>query len=79
MDLKLRSKSNRFSSPTVLTGDTPFLGSTVEKWDKAFTGNMEKTLAEVKRRAEAVAAKRAASAAADADHGSLVDKPQSED
>ena len=45
----------RFSSPTVLRGDAPFLGATVQQWDDAFTGNMDKSLAEVKKLAMSVA------------------------
>jgi hypothetical protein len=51
MKVKSRGSSSRFSTPTVLKGDTPFLHATVEEWDRAFTGNMDKTLAELKRRA----------------------------
>lgn len=45
----------RFSSPTVLRGDAPFLGATVQQWDDAFTGNMDKTLAEVQKLAMSAA------------------------
>jgi hypothetical protein len=48
MTLKVRS-AKRFSSPTVLRGDAPFLGATVQVWDDALTGNMEKSLAKVKK------------------------------
>lgn len=51
MKPKLHAKSRIFSSPTLLKGDAPFLGATVQEWDKAITGNMDRTLAEVKRRA----------------------------
>jgi hypothetical protein len=44
----------KFAKPTVLTPTTKFLGATVEMWDQAFTGNFEKVLIEVKRRAIAV-------------------------
>lgn len=47
----MKLKVRRFSSPTVLKGDAPFLGATVQEWDKAITGNMDKTLAQVKLRA----------------------------
>lgn len=47
MKLKARG-SKRFSFPTVLRGDAPFLGATVKVWDDALTGNMEKSLARVK-------------------------------
>jgi hypothetical protein len=45
----------RFNSPTVLQGDAPFLGATVQQWDDAFTGNMDKTSAEVKKLAASAA------------------------
>ena len=51
MKLKVRSIVRRFSSPTILKGNAPFLGATVQEWDKAITGNMDKTPAEVKLRA----------------------------
>lgn len=51
MTLKVRSGSRRFSTPTVLNGDAPFLGATVQEWDRAITGNVDKTLAQVKLRA----------------------------
>ena len=49
MKLKSRGTARRFSSPTILRGDAPFLGATVEQWDKAITGEMDKTLAEVRQ------------------------------
>ena len=49
MKLKSRGNARRFSAPTVLKGDAPFLGATVEQWDKAITGEMDKTLAEVRQ------------------------------
>lgn len=63
MKLKSRGTARRFSSPTILRGDAPFLGATVEQWDKAITGDMDKTLAEVKRRATEKGPKRDASKA----------------
>jgi hypothetical protein len=39
----------RFQAPTVLRADAPFLGATVQEWDDAFTGNMDKSLAKVKK------------------------------
>lgn len=51
-------RTKRFSSPTVLTNETHVLGATVKEWDDALTGNMEKTLAEVKRRSQPGASKR---------------------
>ncbi len=58
MKPKIRSNVGRFGSPTELKGDTPFLGATVEEWDVAITGDMEKSLAQVKARAMAKAPKR---------------------
>lgn len=52
MKLKMRGKADRFASPTSLRGDAPFLGATVKQWDHAIVGNMEQTLAQIKRRAE---------------------------
>jgi hypothetical protein len=52
-------KFNRFSSPTVLTDDTPILGATAKQWAAALTGNMEITLQEVKRRVREVQAAKA--------------------
>ncbi len=43
---------DRFSDPTVLREDAPFLGATVKVWDDLLTGNMEKSLAKVKHLAE---------------------------
>lgn len=45
-------RKRRFSSPTVLTDSTPVLGATAKEWHDALTGNMEETLAEVKKRVE---------------------------
>jgi hypothetical protein len=39
----------RFQAPTVLRADAPFLGATVQQWDDVFTGNMERSLAEVRK------------------------------
>jgi len=52
MKLKMRGKADRFTSPTKLQGDAPFLGATVRQWDHAIVGNMEQTLAQIKKRAE---------------------------
>lgn len=71
MKLKVRS---RFSSPTVLKADSPFLGATIQVWDKAITGNMDKTLAEVNRRAMGSIPKRDASKATTFDLASAVGK-----
>ncbi|MYN29197.1 hypothetical protein [Duganella levis] len=51
MKLKIRGEANRFKHPTMLRGDAPFLGATVKQWDQAIVGNMERTLAEIKRHA----------------------------
>lgn len=74
MKLKARSISYRFSSPTILKGDSPFLGATVQEWDKAITGNMDKALAEVKLRAMGSAPKRDASKATTFDLASFAGK-----
>ena len=63
----------RFASPGVLHGDAPFLGATVKEWDDALTGNMEKSLAEIKLRA-ATGSKRDASKAVTSDLASAVGK-----
>lgn len=72
MKLKLRSNSRRFSSPTVLKDDTPFLGATVQEWDEVITGNMDKTLAEVRLRAMGSGPKREASTATTFDLATFV-------
>lgn len=72
MTLKLRSNLHRFSSPTELKGDAPFLGATVQEWDQALTGNMDKTLAEVKRRATGNDPKRDVAAATTFDLATFV-------
>jgi len=41
--------STKFSAPTVLRKDTPFLGATVGAWDAAMTGHMQEKLNEVKQ------------------------------
>ncbi len=74
MKLKDRSSSHRFASPTVLRGDSAFLGATVDVWDKAITGEMEKTLAEVKLRALDKAAHRDASKATTFDLASFASR-----
>jgi hypothetical protein len=74
MKLTIRSKSSRFSSPTVLRNDTQILGATAQEWDKALTGNMDKTLAEVKRLAMGSAPKRDASKATSFDLASFAGK-----
>lgn len=48
----MRKTKSRFGAPTVLMWDAPFLGATVKAWDDALTGNMGKSLAEVKRLVE---------------------------
>lgn len=41
---------SRFATPEVLTDKTEVLGVPVKEWDKAFIGDFEKSLVEVKRR-----------------------------
>ena len=74
MKIKTRSSVNRFTSPAVLRGDAPFLGATVQVWDEAITGNMEKTLAEVKSLAMGNGPKRDASKATTSDLASFAGK-----
>jgi hypothetical protein len=57
MKMKVPGAIHRFDSPTVLKGDTPFLGATVDDWDKAITGNMDKSLADLKARISGSTAK----------------------
>ncbi len=66
----MRKKKFRFSSPTVLRGDAPFLGATVKDWDDAFTGNFSSNLAELKRLVLSDAPKRSAATATSFDLGS---------
>lgn len=73
MKLKIRSV-RRFSSPTVLHGDAPFLGATVQEWDAAITGDMDKTLAQLKLRALGNGPKRDASKATRFDLASFAGK-----
>lgn len=42
------TRPRRFDSQGVLLRDAPFLGATVKQWDDALTGNIEKTLTEIK-------------------------------
>lgn len=63
----------RFYAPGVLKGDAPFLGATVAEWDRAITGNMGKTLADIKLRTDN-APKRDASQAVTSDLASAVSK-----
>jgi hypothetical protein len=49
---------SRFGSPTVLGQDTRVLGATAGEWDAALTGNMEKSLEEVRRAAASNTPKR---------------------
>lgn len=74
MKPKLRSSASRFSSPTVLNGDAPFLGATVQEWDRAIVGNMDQTLAQVKLRAMGSGPKRDATKATTFDLASFVGK-----
>ena len=73
MKPKTPSKSSRFGNPTALDAEAPFFGATVQEWDKAFTGNMDKTLAEIKLRASS-GPKRNASKAVTSDLASAVGK-----
>lgn len=73
MKPKLRNPQ-RFSSPTILEENATFFGATIKEWDRAFTGNMDKTLADVKQRASSSANKRDASNAATSDLASAVSK-----
>ncbi len=41
---------SRFATPEPLTDETKVLGVPVKEWDKAFVGDFEKSLVEVKRR-----------------------------
>lgn len=72
--MKIDSKPLRFSSPTVLRGDAPFFGATVQEWDRAFTGNMDKTLAQVKLLATGSTPKRDVSKATSFDLASFAGK-----
>lgn len=72
--MKLKRGPKRFSSPTVLRGDAPFLGATVKQWDDALTGNMEKSLARVKILAQGNAPKRDVSTATTFDLASFAGK-----
>ncbi len=74
MTQKLDTKARRFSHPRVLDLTAPFLGATVGAWDKAFTGNMEISLAEVKRRVMDDSAKRDVANATTSDLASYVGK-----
>lgn len=47
--------TSRFAAPEALTDETKILGVPAKEWDKAFVGDFEKSLAEVKRRARDVA------------------------
>lgn len=46
---------SRFATPEVLTDETMVLGVQAKAWDKAFVGDFEKSLAEVKRRVQNIA------------------------
>jgi hypothetical protein len=73
MNLTAR-RSNRFSAPTVLRNDTLVLGATAQAWDQVFTGNMDKTLAEVKKLALGSSPKRDISTATSFDLASFAGK-----
>lgn len=66
MKLTMRRAADRFTSPTTLRGDAPFLGATVQQWDDAIVGNMQQTLVQVKLHAE-LGPKRDASSAITSD------------
>lgn len=74
MKLKIRGESHRFNSPALLRGDAPFLGATVQAWDQAITGNMDKSLAVVKQRTLGNGPKRDASKATTSDLASFASK-----
>jgi hypothetical protein len=74
MKPRFHGNARRFSSPTVLKGDAPFLGATVQEWDAAITGNMDQTLAQVKLRAQGNGPKRDASKATTSDLASVAGK-----
>lgn len=44
----------RFRSPGILTEDSLVLGISVKRWNQAFTGSFEKSLAGVKRRVDQI-------------------------
>jgi hypothetical protein len=73
MNLTAR-RSNLFSAPTVLRNDTLVLGATAQAWDQVFTGNMDKTLAEVKKLALGSSPKRDISTATSFDLASFAGK-----
>ncbi len=73
MKPKARSE-RRFGSPTVLKDDDPFLGATVKEWDEALTGNIEKTLTDLKVRTSGNTPKRDISKATSFDLASAVSK-----
>ena len=50
----LMNTEHRFKSPGILTEDSLVLGVSVKRWNQAFTGNFEKSLAEVKQRVDQI-------------------------
>jgi hypothetical protein len=48
----MTTPKRRFATPETLTDDTQVLGVPVREWDRAFVGDFDKSLDEVKRRAE---------------------------
>jgi hypothetical protein len=62
----------RFSNPTVLNTEAPFLGATVREWDRAITGDIDKTLNTIKLQAMGNGPKRDASKATTFDLASFV-------
>lgn len=74
MKIVTRRHPRQFAAPTVLKGDTPFLGATVEQWDKALTGNMAETMVKVRARVQSNAPKRDVSKATTFDLASSIGK-----
>jgi hypothetical protein len=52
----LSKKPRRFASPGKLTDSAEVLGVSVATWDRAFRGNLDKSLVDVQKRVSAVAA-----------------------
>jgi hypothetical protein len=48
--MTINFRKRRFASPTALTPDTMVLGVPVSVWHKAFTGNFERSMADLKLR-----------------------------
>ena len=56
----------RFNSPGILNDDSLVLGISVKRWNQAFTGNFEKSLAEVKQRVDQIESTKQLSPASEA-------------